>query len=54
MNYKEKFLKDGYVVIPNCLSLDELGEIAKIIQTIRSSSSYKTPFKTTDSYRAQF
>ena len=42
------------MVIPNCLSADELGEIAKIIQTIRASGLYKTPFKTTESYRAQF
>lgn len=54
MSYRDLFLKNGYVVIPNCLSADELGEIARIIQTIRTSSSYKTPFKTTESYRAQF
>ena len=54
MNYREQFFKDGYVVIPNCLSCTELGEIAKIIQIIRTNDSYKTPFKTTDSYRAQF
>ena len=54
MNYREKFLRDGYVVIPNCLSEDELGKIARIILMIRTSSLYKTPFKTTESYRAQF
>ena len=54
MSYREKFFRDGYVVIQNCLSRDELGEITKIIQTIRASSLYKTPFKTTESYRAQF
>jgi len=53
MNYRDLFFRDGYVVIPNCLSQDELGEMARIIQMIRSSS-YKTPFKTTESYRAQF
>ena len=53
MNYREQFFRDGYVVIPNCLSQDELGEMARIIQMIRSSS-YKTPFKTTESYRDQF
>ena len=54
MNYREQFFKNGYVVIPNCLSCTELGEIAKIIQIIRTNDSYKTPFKITDSYRAQF
>ena len=54
MNYKDKFFRDGYVVIPNCLSCDELGEIARIILTVRANGSYKTPFKTTNSYRAQF
>lgn len=54
MGYREQFLRDGYVVIPNCLSLDELEEIARIIQMIRISSSYKTPFEITESYRAQF
>ena len=54
MSYRELFFRDGYVVIPNCLSVDELGKIAKIIQNIRTSGLYKTPFKITESYRAQF
>ena len=54
MSYREHFFRDGYVVIPNCLSSDELGEIARIIQTIRAYSLYKSPFKITDSYRSQF
>ena len=54
MSYRESFFRDGYVVIPNCLSVDELGKIAKIIQSICTSGLYKTPFKTTESYRAQF
>lgn len=48
------FFRDGFVVIPNCLSLDELGEIARIIQIIRTNDLYKTPFKITESYRYQF
>ena len=53
MSYRDLFFRDGYVVIPNCLSQDELGKMARIIQII-CSSSYKTPFKTTESYRDQF
>ena len=54
MSYREIFFRNGYVVIPNCLSSYELGEIARVIETIRAYSLYKTPFKITDSYRAQF